>query len=124
MAKRSRSKETNPGSGDAAPIRSVTSTEAQNALGELIDRVGSGERVYITRYGRQRAVLLSAEAYAELADPAPVNLSELEEAFEARLERMQTPAHQRAVDALFEMSGDEVGEAAPRDRRDPEAAGS
>ncbi|MDT8367639.1 MAG: type II toxin-antitoxin system Phd/YefM family antitoxin [Longimicrobiales bacterium] len=97
---------------DPAATTTVTSTEAQNALGELIDRVGSGERVYITRYGRPRAVLVSAETWAELAGPVPVDLSELEASFEARLRRMQTPDHQSAVDTLFEMSGEEVGKAA------------
>lgn len=103
-------------------VTSVTSTEAQNALGELIERVGRGERFYITRYGRRRAVILSPEAYAKLVGREPVDLAELEEEFEARLRRMRTPEHQAAVDELFEMSGEELGEAAA-DRSEVQRAG-
>lgn len=93
-------------------ITSVASTEAQNSLGEILGRVTRGERVFITRYGRRQAVLLSAEAYAELMGQAPVDLAELEEEFDERMDRMQTPEHAAAADALFRMSDEELGEAA------------
>jgi PHD/YefM family antitoxin component YafN of YafNO toxin-antitoxin module len=74
--------------------------------------VTQGERVFITRYGRRQAVLLSAEAYADLMGQAPVDLAELEKEFDERRDRMQTPEHAAAADALFRMSEEELGEAA------------
>ena len=97
---------------EAVRVSSVASTEAQNSLGEILGRVSRGERVFITRYGRRRAVLLSTEAYAELMGQTPVDLGELEEEFDARMDRMQTPEHAAATDALFRLSEEELGEAA------------
>lgn len=91
----------------------VTSTEAQNALGELLDRVAAGERVRITRYGRRQAVLLSVEAYDELVGAGEeVDLVELEAEFDAMVARMQTAEHAAAAERLFELSGEALGEAA------------
>jgi len=87
----------------------VTSTEAQNSLGELLSRVTRGERIFITRYGRREAVMISAESYAELAGYEDVDLTELEEAFEARMERMRSPEQASAVDRLFTMTGAALG---------------
>jgi len=93
---------------------SVTSTEAQNSLGEILGRVAAGERVFVTRYGRPPAVLLSVEAYERLADEEVVDLRALEEEFDALVDRMQRSGHRSATDALFEMTGRELGEAARR----------
>jgi prevent-host-death family protein len=114
MAKRSNAK----AEGGAAPgkIRtsSVSSTEAQNSLGEILGRVTGGERVFVTRYGRREAVILSAEAYSALLGDEPVDLDELEQEFDEMVERMQTPRHAAATHAVFGMSEDELGEAAAR----------
>jgi prevent-host-death family protein len=93
-------------------VSSVSSTEAQNALGDILARVGRGERIFITRYGRRQAVLLSPEAYHGLAGEESVDLSELEREFEEMLERMQSGEHASASDAFFEMTGPDVGKAA------------
>jgi prevent-host-death family protein len=114
MAKRSKAK----AEGGAAPGKvrtsSVSSTEAQNSLGEILGRVTGGERVFVTRYGRREAVILSAEAYGALLGDEPVDLEELEHEFDEMVERMQTPRHAAATHALFGMSEDELGEAAAR----------
>jgi prevent-host-death family protein len=110
-----------PKAPEARPIgartSSVTSTEAQNALGEILSRVSRGERVFVTRYGRREAVVMSAEAYAELVGEEPIDLVELEEAFEERLKRMQSAEHAAATGALFESSEEELAEAAARAAR-------
>ena len=104
-----------PAEDSAAPTagkaHTVTSTEAQNSLGELLGRITRGERIFITRYGRREAVMLSAESYAELVGYEDVDLTELEEAFEARMERMRSPEQASAVDRLFTMTGAELGAA-------------
>lgn len=96
------------------PRSSVTSTEAQNSLGEILGRVAAGERVFVTRYGRPQAVLLSVEAYERLADEEVVDLQALEKEFDVLMERMQQSGHRSATDALFDMSAKELGEAARR----------
>jgi len=112
MSKANAAASQDPRGTDPVQVTSVTSTEAQNALGELMDRARRGERVFITRYGRRQAVLLSPEAYAELIGTESVDLDELEKGFEARLRAMGTPEHKMAIDELFEMSGTELGIAA------------
>jgi prevent-host-death family protein len=93
-------------------METVSSTEAQNSLGDLLERVAKGGRVLITRYGRRQAVILSAEEYDALQAGEEVDLAALEREFEEAVARMQTPEHGRAVEALFGMSGDKLGEAA------------
>ena len=90
----------------------VTSTEAQNNLGDLLDRVARGARVVVTRYNRRQAVLLSVEEYNRLLEEEEVDLSSLEREFDEQVARMQTPAHRDAVERLFRLSGEELGERA------------
>jgi prevent-host-death family protein len=97
---------------EAGQVVSVSSTEAQNSLGHLLDRVGRGARVVVTRYNRRQAVILSAEEYDALVAEEDVDLSALEREFDQMVARMQTAEHQDAVEALFRMSGDELGETA------------
>ncbi|MEX2374080.1 MAG: type II toxin-antitoxin system Phd/YefM family antitoxin [Dehalococcoidia bacterium] len=108
---------------EAGQVVTVSSTEAQNALGHLLDRVGRGARVVVTRYNRRQAVILSAEEYDALLAEEEVDLSALEREFDQLLARMQTGEHQDAVEALFRMSGEKLGEAAvvggEADRDDP-----
>lgn len=104
------------------PTSTVSSTEAQNSLGEILGRVARGERVFVTRYGRREAVILSAEAYGALMGREPVDLLELEREFDEMVERMQTAEHAAATDALFTMSADDLGEAAAAASRRPDRA--
>lgn len=108
---------------EAGQVVTVSSTEAQNALGGLLDRVARGARVVVTRYNRRQAVILSAEEYDSLLAEEEVDLSTLEREFDQMVARMQTPEHRGAVEALFRLSGEELGEAAviggEADRDDP-----
>ena len=108
---------------EAGQVVTVSSTEAQNALGSLLDRVARGARVVVTRYNRRQAVILSAEEYDTLLAEEEVDLSTLEQEFDQLVARMQTPEHRGAVEALFRLSGKEVGEGAviggEADRDDP-----
>jgi prevent-host-death family protein len=99
----------------------VSSTEAQNALGEILARVSQGERVFVTRYGRRQAVILSAEAYHGLVGEEAVDLVGLEREFDEMLERMQTPEHAAATEELFGMSEEELGKAAAARTRGEQA---
>jgi antitoxin Phd len=112
VAKTKKTKDADLGPPEAGRVVTVSSTEAQNALGDLLDRVGKGARVVVTRYNRRQAVILSAEEYDTLRAEEEVDLSTLEREFDQLVARMQTPKHRGAVEALFRLSGEELGKAA------------
>lgn len=90
-----------------------SATDAQNNFGDVLRRVAEGEVVYITKYDRPTAVVLSPGRYQELVGD-DTNLRRLEREFDAMLAAMQTNDAARAADALFDMSPRELGEAAVR----------
>jgi prevent-host-death family protein len=54
---------------------SLSATEAQNNFGQVLGRAKRGGRVFITRYDRPEAVLLSIEEYEALTGREPVDPS-------------------------------------------------
>lgn len=44
----------------------ITASEAQDRLGDVLDRAFSGERLRVTRHGRDRAVVLGIADYERL----------------------------------------------------------
>ena len=98
----------------AKPARShsVSATDAQNNFGEVLARVVRGGRVFITRYRRPEAVVLSMDEYEALTGVEPVDLDALEREFDIMVARMQAPEQKTATDTLFRMSGAELGRAA------------
>jgi prevent-host-death family protein len=90
----------------------VSATDAQNNFGEVLVRVARDGRVFITRYRRPEAVVLSMEEYEALTGVEPVDLAALEREFDGLVARMQSPEQEAATDALFRMSGAELGRAA------------
>lgn len=68
--------------------------------------------MFIRKYGRREAVVLSMQAYEALVGAEPVDLTALEREFDELVARMQTPEHEAGSDALFAMSGRELGQAA------------
>ncbi len=100
---------------ETRPVRSsFTSTEAQNNFGQVLSRARREGGVFITRYDRPEAVVLSIEEYEALTGQEPIDLPALEREFDELLEQMQRPEHRRAVDRLFSLTGRELGEAAVR----------
>lgn len=90
-----------------------SATEAQNNFGEVLRRVAEGEVVYITKYDRPTAVVLSPSTYQQLLGD-DTELRRLEQEFDTMLAAMQTEDAARAADSLFEMSPQDLGEAAVR----------
>ena len=72
-----------------ARTRSVSATEAQNNFGEVLARVARDGKVFITRYRRPEAVVLSMQEYEALAGVEPVDLDTLEREFDSLVARMQ-----------------------------------
>ena len=99
--------------GDTYPVRSsFTSTEAQNNFGQVLNRASREGRVFITKYDRPEAVVLSIKEYESLIGHESVDLQALDREFDEMLEQMQRPEHRSAVDRLFSMTGQELGKAA------------
>lgn len=107
-----------PGSKGSAAT--VTSTEAQNNFGRVLARVGAEGRVFITKYERPAAVLLSLEAYASLTGKDRIDLPSLEREFDEMFARMQEPGQRQGIDRFFAMTGSELGAAALRGARSKE----
>lgn len=48
------------------PETRISGGEADKALGQIIDRAADGERIVITRHGRDRVVMLAKREYDDL----------------------------------------------------------
>lgn len=81
-------------------------------MGKLLEIAASGGAVAITRYGRVRAVLLSADQYGAMAKNEDSDLDRLTREFNQRVVRMNTPGARRAAEALLESTPQELGGAA------------
>lgn len=81
----------------------VTTAELVRSFGSVADQALK-EPVTITKDGRDRLVLLSAEEYARLArrDRQAVRAEELSEAELERIGRAEVPEEHRHLDALLE----------------------
>lgn len=99
---------------------SVTATEAQNNFGRVLGTVAQDQVVYITKYDRPEAVVLSVERYEALTGRNAPDLEELTRRFDEMLARMQSPEAVTGVETFFAMGTEELGAAALRGaRRDP-----
>lgn len=100
-------------SGGAKTATEMSSTDAQNNFGRLLDKVARDEPVFISRHNSRRAVMISVERYEALtrAQEPPV-LDTLTAEFDAMLERMQSPQARRGAADLFTATPEELGAAA------------
>ncbi len=97
----------------AKPKRaSFTATEAKNEFGQLLERAIQGDAIVITKHDAPKAVLISMEEYQSLKRGPELTLNRLTAEYDAMLERMQTPKAKAAVEALFNSSPEELGQAA------------
>jgi len=96
----------------SAAVEHVPATEAKNEFGRVLDVVLAGGRVVITKHDVPRAVMLSAEQYAELTGEPDVDLDALDMELESLLEAMQAPRARAATDALFAASSSVLSKAA------------
>lgn len=96
---------------------SVSATDAQNHFGQVLSRAAREGAVFIRKYDRPAAVLLSMDTYRQLSGRTDVDLDELTREFDEMLARLQTDEAAAATDALFGMEADELGRAAVRGAR-------
>lgn len=83
--------------------KSVSATEAQNNFGRVLDNAALGE-VYITKYDRPTAVVLSIDRYNELIAAEVAELDELTREFDSLLADLQSADAAAGFDALFDMN--------------------
>ena len=116
MSKPRRSRERREAPAEPA-ARSIPATEAQNNFGQVLGNVARGEVVYITRYDRPEAVVLSVEKFNALAGADSPSLDGLTREFDDRLARMQSADAAAGIDTFFGLGSAELGEAAVRGAR-------
>jgi prevent-host-death family protein len=98
--------------GELMEIPEVAATQAKNTFGELLDRVATSGAVAITRHDTPKAVLLSYEEFESLSSARSETLDALSTKFEGLLERLQTPAATKGLEAAFNATPAELGRAA------------
>jgi prevent-host-death family protein len=99
-------------SGEVVEMPEISATQAKNAFGEVLERLATVGAIGITRHDKPKAVLLSQEEFESLRRERSETLDELSARFEGLLERMQTPAARRGMQAAFDASPAELGRAA------------
>jgi prevent-host-death family protein len=97
--------------------RAVAATVAKNQFGRLLGTAVRGGRVVITKHDAPTAVLMSFDEYQELTGADAPDLDALTHEFDELMARMQTPAAQRATEALFRAETAELAEAALAEAR-------
>jgi prevent-host-death family protein len=98
-------------------VEAITSTEAKNAFGAVLDKASRVGIVAITKHDKPSAVLLSIEAYEKLLADRKDPLAALRADFDRRIEQMQTPQARAGVKALFKATPSELGRAAVKGAR-------
>jgi antitoxin Phd len=98
--------------GELIEIPEIAATQAKNTFGDLLDRVAASGAVAITRHDTPKAVLLSYEEFESLSSARSETLDALSTKFEGLLERLQTPAARKGLEAAFNATPEELGRAA------------
>lgn len=101
------------------PMARMTSTEARNRFGRVLDVVARNEIVVITKHGATKAVVMSPEIFQALTGVDPdqpeadrPDLDLLAKEFDELVRRMQTPEAREGMRAFSRMSPEELGRAA------------
>lgn len=100
------------GPGLAGHVRVVSSAEAKNQFGQVLDDAAAGETVVITRYGESTAVLISADRYRALSQEPRQELNLLTDRFNRMLAEMQATKARKGMRVAFNASPEEMGRAA------------
>lgn len=95
-----------------ADVVRMTSTQAQNAFGRVLDTVAKGGTVLITKHNSTQAVVMSMDRYEALTRAERPSLDALTAEFDAMLERMQRPEVRAGIRAGLSASPAELGQAA------------
>ena len=94
-----------------------SATRAKNEFGRLLEAALQGETVVITKHDSPKAVLISINAFNNLARVPEAKIESLRDEFDALYAGMQTPSARRAMQSLFRASPEELGRAAVKAAR-------
>jgi prevent-host-death family protein len=90
----------------------VSSSDAKNGFGRVLERVTKEGGVAITLRNEPRFVVIPIETYQRLAQADSRSLDTLTGEFDALLDRMQAPGSRAAMERAFAMTPEELGHAA------------
>lgn len=90
----------------------MTSTEAQNGFGRMLDAVANDGTVVIKKHNVTRAVVISADRYEALTRDESPALDALTAEFDEMLARMQAPEARSGMQAAFDAPPDVLARAA------------
>jgi len=93
-------------------VVTMTSTEAQNGFGRMLDTVARDGTVLIKKHNVTQAVVMSVDRYEALTKADAPDLDALTAEFDEMLARMQTPEAEAAMLRAFRASPEELGRAA------------
>jgi antitoxin Phd len=108
--------------GELVDIPSVAATRLKNEFGAVLEQAVRGGAVAITRHDRPRAVLVSYDEFQALVRERGSSLNDLRAEYDVLLQRLQSPAARKGMEAAFNATPAELGRAAvkaARKRRKP-----
>lgn len=97
---------------DRGDVLVMTSTEAQNGFGRVLDAVARDGTVLITKHNVTQAVVISVDRYEALTRAESPMLNTLTAEFDELLARMQAPKAKAGMREAFGASSEELGLAA------------
>lgn len=103
--------------GQLRTLPSVSATALKNSTAAVLDQVLTSGGVVVTSHDREKAVILSVEAFRRLATARQDDLEVLRSKFGGLLAAMQTRAGRRASARAFRATPAELGRAAVKAAR-------
>lgn len=101
-----------PSAASGLPSISFPATQLATSFQTVKHAVMRHDEVLITGHGVPSAVMLSIERYRELTDGRQPDLDALKAEFDEMVAAMQTPEQEAAMDAFFNATPQQLGEAA------------
>ncbi|MCE9581552.1 MAG: type II toxin-antitoxin system Phd/YefM family antitoxin [Planctomycetes bacterium] len=95
-------------------MKSFPASALRNSTADVLENVLISGAVVITRHEKDKAVILSIEAFRRLAEARYDELAALRAKFGGLLAKMQTPAARKGLRDAFEASPAEMGKAAAK----------
>lgn len=95
----------------------IPASEAKNRFASVLECVSKGQQVFITKHNSTKAVVMSVEKYRSLSAATTSLLDKLTAEFDARFERMQTPAVRLGMRQAFDATPDKLAKSAVKAAR-------
>ncbi|KAF0245363.1 MAG: hypothetical protein FD180_1678 [Planctomycetota bacterium] len=103
--------------GDSVPMPSFPASALKNSAADVLEKVLTAGAVVITRHDKDKAVILSIDAYKRLLESRRDNLDVLRAKYGGLLAQLRTPAARRGARVAFDASPEVLGRAAVKAAR-------